>query len=488
MELGTKLCLSGLESRRLLETFADFAVPHIQVSYYYLRRVFPDPQEFEQYSAPFSTVIIDHGLIYHKYKSEVEKKEFLEDYAGYIGGLNKGVYNAVVSHPDIPLDRYIDTSKLIYPLDDLEELFEGDMKAVFSQVEYIGISNKTAKDEERMGFLSSQASKKGVKLHVFGTSSIKVLKKWPIYSANSSSWRTGSRYANTYIYEGQTRGLRIYQPTDKADLDKTDREKRVIRTRLKHMVESRQPPLYKKIDWEALIEEDDSWQVDNANLSQWILYQQDLELETKGRYWLEQSDIEALNTKRQDLLSTFNTQASSGVGEERDSVAGILPREKEDEIIAPPPIEGEVLEGDLLPANIENVEMAFPTNKRLTEVDPRLTTPRKCDFCILANRCPKYEQGANCYFGLSESYSPINIDGHIDEDVADLLAMQKDRILQGYLEEKADSSGLNKDLNREIRTYLELIALYKQAKDTRDTVEFKAKGTGLMQMFNKKNS
>lgn len=512
---GTLLTLSGVESKRLLDTFAEFKVPHIQLSYYYLRRVFSDPKEFENYAPLFNTVFLDHGLIYHKYKSEPEKQEFLEDYLGYIGGLPKGgVYSAVVAHPDIPLDKVVDSSKLIYPLDDLKDLFEGDMKSIFSQVEYIGIGNKTATNEEEMGFIMAQAIKNNTKIHVFGTSSIRVLKKWPIYSANSSSWRTGSRYANTYIYEGVSRGLRIYQPTDKSDLEKTDREKRTIRTRLKNMVQTKQPDLYDKIEWGALLE-DDSWEVDKANLTQWMLYQQDLELEPaiKGRpkYFLSESDIQNLKLRKQELLGNSveaaNNESSAGRDNTDEENADLKPRSDigEDYIgraDIEPDIEPEILELETIESpDIENDNIPpapstalAPTldseivksTARLKEVDARITAPRKCDFCILADRCPKYQAGAACAFGLNDSYDPVEIDDHIAEDVSDLLAIQKDRVLQGYMEEKADASGLNKDLSREMRLYLEMVALRKEAMDTRDSVEIKAKGTGVLQMFQKR--
>lgn len=514
--IATRLCLSGGESRKLLDIFADFGVPHIQVSFYYLKRVFGDPEEFVNYAKNFQTVIIDHGLIYHKYKSEAEKKEFLEDYEKYVSILPPRIYSAVVTHPDIALDKSIDTSKLIYNLDDLEDLFEGDMKAVFSQVEYIGVGNKIATDEERMGFIAGQASKNDTKLHAFGTSSIKVLKKWPFYSANSSSWRTGSRYANTYIYEGATRGLRIFQPTDKSNLEKTDQEKRVIRTRLKNMVEAKQPPLYKKVDWESLLGEDNSWEVDKANMTQWMLYQEELALDIgRNKYWLTQEQKDLISLRRKEVLGKNATGGNTRVGEEEDIAPRIdnTPIEKRKESIEVLDIEDSntpLVEGDIMDSNTAAVpvpqdmgsSIALSTahvpggaigrdlsqggTKRLKETDIRAIAPRMCDFCILANRCPKYDPGAPCAFGLTETYLPADIDEHIEEDVGELLAMQRDRVLQGYMEEKMDASGLNKDVTNNIKLYTEMVNLYRESKKEEVSITAKAKGTGLLQMFTNK--
>ena len=457
---GTKLHFSGVESRRLLDTFKDFGVPFISISYYYLKRVFDSPHDAEVYLKGFNSVLIDHGLIYHKIKSEPEKKEFLEGYYDYVSKLDPSVYSAVVAHLDIPLDKLVDENKLLYPLDDLEDMFGGDMKAIFSNIEYIGLSNKITSEEDRMGQISSQANKNGVKLHCFGTASQQVLKKWPIYSANTSSWRTGSRYANTYIYEGVGRGLHLYQPTDKSDMVKTDREKKNVRSRLKNFVETRQEDLYNMIDWKILLEDDDSWEVDKANLTQWILYQRDLALESRLAYWLTEDQKRALDEERHQLAN--NGQVTS----------------REDPL-------PEVRKEEIVDAEIVGVALDKPRQARLTQVDDRLLQPRQCNACILANRCPKYQADASCAFGIIETYEVAELDNYIKEDVADLLQVQKDRIMQGYLEEKADGAGLNKDIRAEMKAYGELYALFKAAVDDRDSIELKAKGTGLLKMFQK---
>ena len=109
-----------------------------------------------------------------------------------------------------------------------------------------------------------------------------------------------------------------------------------------------------------------------------------------------------------------------------------------------------------------------------------------CDFCILANRCPKYTPGEACAFGLTETYLPADMDEHIEEDVGELLAMQRDRVLQGYMEEKMDASGLNKDVTNNIKLYTEMVAMYRESKKEEVSITAKAKGTGILQMFTNK--
>lgn len=497
---GTILTLSGLESRRLLDTFADFEIPHIQVSFYYLRKVFANPQEFEEYASHFQTVFIDHGLIYHKYKTDNEKQHFLEEYLDYVGKLKPSTYAAVVGAGDVDLTKAVDSAKIIYPLDEMKDVFEGDLNAMLSQLEWVGVGNKMANNEEEMGYVASLGKKHGTKLHAFGTSSIRVLKKWPFYSANSSSWRTGSRFANTYIYEGESRGLRIYQPTDKSDLSKTDREKRVIRTRLRNMVNTRQPQLSSKVDWTALLE-DDSWEVDKGNLTQWVLYQRDLELDWRNKYHLEEDDIQVLKLRRQELHASKHPEGARPPRPESSAPRGndveSSPDVAETEVVEEGGLESDPdrsyevtsLGSPREAAGLGGMDIIESTasTERLNDVDVRMLTLRKCEFCILADRCVKFDPtpGAECAFGITESYDLDKVDQHIDEDMADILAMQKDRVLQLYLEEKADASGANKDLTNNLRLYMEMVALRAQAKDNRDTLEIKARGTGLGQLFKK---
>ena len=137
-------------------------------------------------------------------------------------------------------------------------------------------------------------------------------------------------------------------------------------------------------------------------------------------------------------------------------------------------------------APISGRDLSAGGTKRIKSLDPRLISPRMCDFCILANRCPKYTPGEACAFGLTESYMPADMEEHLEEDIGELLAMQRDRVLQGYMEEKMDASGLNKDVNREIKTYMEMVALYRESKKDEVSITAKAKGTGLLQMFTQK--
>jgi hypothetical protein len=311
---ATRLCLSGAESRRLLDTFKQFGVSHVQLSYYYVQRVFSDPLEFESYIRGFKTVILDSGTIYHRFKTPDEETEFLAEYVQYIAALDKRSITAAVYEKGIKLEQVLPDEAIIYPLDVVRDTFDNDLDALFHNLKYIGISNKEAsyKGGENLPPLFTHAARKGALLHAFGTSSKKLLQKYPFYSANTSSWRSGSRYLNTYIYEGPSRGHRLYQPTDKSDLIKTQKETRFIRTRQESLVKVRQPDLYALIDWPAVYD-GDSWEVDKANLTQWLLYVRDLELLAQNKYFL--TDVQ-----RQDILyRKKELYASSGDSTSRDS-------------------------------------------------------------------------------------------------------------------------------------------------------------------------
>lgn len=568
---ATRLCFSGLESRRLLDTFAEFGVPHIQVSYYYLQRVFPDPAELEKFIQPFKTVIIDTGTVFGGFKTDEAKKQFLQDYAGYIGGLNKRAFTAAVMEKGVLLDGVLPEEALIYPLDDLREVFDNDMRAIFDNVKYVGVGTKRGKEDD-MHPIFAAARKRGAWIHAFGTASKAFLMKFPFYTANSSSWRSGSRYLNTYIYEGPSRGLKLIQPTDKSDEDKTQRQLGTARRRQKNLVSVRQPNIAPLINW-GEVDEGDSWEVDKANLSQWLLYQRDLELMGHNKYYLDDTAKQQLIQRKRDLYGSSGSRGANSSGRVSDAsnnqrntppldieggvytggrieVPGIaLPgaynqyreegREtrsdmeegnnsnKEATYMAggggfldstPPDIEGEevveaevVEEGaildtavrenedsprttytstDLVPRTISgDIGAPLPMKTPAHPADERLFARRECDFCSMQGRCPRYEPGAECAYGYTaeEQYDVNKLEDHIYTDASRLLQLQMERIAHGAMEERKDGAGVSKDLNREIKTYMELVQLLAEATDKRDEVTVRAKGTGALEALMSRN-
>lgn len=502
---ATRLCLSGVESRRLLDTFKNFGVRHIQVSYYYLRKVFSDPTEFEDYTSSFSTVIIDSGTVYGNIKNEDQRRELLEEYASFLGALGKRSYTAAVYEDGVGLDKIVADEALIYPLDDIRSIFDNDLAAICNNIKYIGVSNKEAMGDggENLIPIFAQASRHDTYVHAFGTGSKKILSKYPLYSANSSSWRSGSRYLNTYIYEGPGRGLRLYQPTDKKDPVKTEKEVKSIRRRQSNLVKVRSGRIHSQIDWDACLD-GDSWAVDQANLAQWMLYAQDLELLPHNKYFLTEEERTTILLRKQELLgANLPPDSRSGNGDSNQSnVPGSVPdgeggrvgrrdgKAEEEEVI-----DAEVVETSkevLSPTAIASLDLDKPVSaERQKPVDDRMRTVRNCDHCILAGRCPKYQPSAACSYGLdpeTPTYDHTKLDAHIQEDIADFLAIQKDRIMQAYLEEKMDASGLSKDLGKELERYTQMIALYREAIDNRDVVEMKVKGVGALNMFTRNNN
>lgn len=480
---ATRLCLSGVESRRLLDTFKEFKVKHIQVSFYYLRRVFHDPLDFEPIAKQFETVVIDSGTVYGNVKNTDERKRLLEDYASYLGALDKHSFHAAVYEEGVGIDKVLPDEMLIYPLDDVREVFDNDLRALFNNLKYVGVSNKecSAHGGDNLIPIFAQASKTGSYIHAFGTGSKRILQKYPFYSANSSSWRSGSRYLNTYIYEGPGRGLRLYQPHDKKDPVKTEKELKTIRRRQESLVKVRHPLIYPQIDWSEL-HEGDSWEVDKANLAQWMLYAQDLELLPHNKYFLTEQERQEVILRKTELLANITPKGDTEEGEEVDAHPVENSQADEVEIIA-----------EDSPQILESLskELEKPDNPggRISPVDDRMRTLRQCDFCILAGRCPKYTPGGLCAFGLppaNPTYDHTHLEEHIMEDAADLLAIQKDRILQLYLEEKTDASGVSKDLTVNMKLYMEMVALLSEATDKRDEISVKAKGAGVLDMFKKR--
>lgn len=499
---GTRLCLSGLESRKLLETFADFKVKHIQVSYYYLRKVFQDPQDFESYAAPFSTVLIDSGTVYQKFRTEDEKQRFIEDYAGYIGGLNKHVYTACVYEKHSNLEKLVPEDALIYPLDMMADLFDNRLDDVMRNLKYVGIAQSTciARGGEDLVPIFKWAKQYGTYIHAFGTSSKRILGKYPFYSANTSSWRSGSRYLNTYIYEGVGRGLKLYQPSNKQDPLKKEVEMRRIRKKQLNRIHSKQGALYTHIDKDKL-EEGDSWEVDKANLTQWMQYQTDLETNAKDKYFLSEESQRALIEARRNKLTSIPPAAHIEENidknnthppiEEQYIEGGIKIEDSPIRDIDNSPIDTENMyreDDDRLPANIDKENTIVSATARIYPVDPRMRVLRQCNDCVLQDRCVEYREGGSCAYGLPPDITPDPNDTHdvIREQIIDTLVMQQDRVHQAVLEEKLDAAGPSKDAHREIKLLMDMHRMYMEMINPQNSLLVKAKGPGVLDMFKKR--
>lgn len=503
---GTRLCLSGAENRKVLEVFKDFGVKHIQVSYYYLRRVFSDPAEAEKFLLPFETVLIDSGTHYHRFKNEDDRKQFLVDYSGYVGALSKNTFTAAVYEKESFIEKVLEDGRLIYPLEDLVDSFDNSFVDIVRHIPYIGVSQIQAKKEDIMGPLYKAAISRGAYIHAFGTGSKRLLQKYPFYTANSSNWRSGSRYLNTYIYEGQTRGLRLYQPSDKSDPVKTDQETRRIRKRQYSIIKSKSPNIAPLIDTEALYE-GEAIELDKANLSQWLLFCTDLENTATKAYWLSEEDKRNIIASKRALLG-ISTEARTEENPHTTSKAhsdntpieegAYIEGDNKGEYIEQPPyIEGEAIEADsadkasnsnpnilptLTPANNAGLSGVYvPLHPR----DPRITTLRRCDDCSLSDRCPKYEEGGLCKFGLSPETPitpPDKMHVRARELESELIEAQYDRVMQLYLEEKLDAAGANKDLTKNI----ELLHRMIRESGASESVDIKMKGPGVLDIFKPK--
>lgn len=453
-------------------------------------------------------MIIDSGTVYGNIKNAHEKEELLADYQSFIAALDKKSFTAAVAEPDLELESILPDEMLIYPLDDIRPVFENDLSSICKNVKYIGVSNKeaSAKGGENLPALFAQASKTGTLVHAFGTGSRKLLTKYPFYSANTSSWRTGSRYLNTYLYEGPGRGLRLYQPTDKKDPLKTEKELHAIRRRQKNLIKIRQAPLYEKIDWEELFG-GDSWEVDNANLSQWVMYQQDLELLPHNKYFLTDNQRTDINMRKKDLLGNQQNTEFPSPGPQLDSTPADLAAGIDKE--SSPNIEGvdisnnDSSEGEIVDADVIEDGQIVPyeeqgalpgtasrglpvRTRRITPVDERMRQVRQCDFCVLAGRCPKYAPASPCSYGFppeAPTYDHNDMDQIIKEQFADVMALQMDRVQQLALEEKMDASGANKDLTANLKLWAEIISLYREAISNQESLKIEAKGPNVIDMF-----
>jgi hypothetical protein len=114
----------------------------------------------------------------------------------------------------------------------------------------------------------NEARKTGTYIHGFAGTKPDWLRRFPLYSVDSTSWLMGSKYGNTMIF--QNGRLRFFQ-----------HERKEVRKRYKSM--------YEKfgLDW-AKIEKEDPAEVDAMNLLAWIQYAHFLGTVPNKDYWTKE--------------------------------------------------------------------------------------------------------------------------------------------------------------------------------------------------------
>ncbi len=101
-----------------------------------------------------------------------------------------------------PLEKYMQISYVAHANDGTYDALQKRFIDYCRRHPYVGISS-TAGIYEKAAWFFLTAKQHDTRVHGFGWTSIPVLKRYPFFSVDSSTWLGGVRYGTTYFYDGK---------------------------------------------------------------------------------------------------------------------------------------------------------------------------------------------------------------------------------------------------------------------------------------------
>jgi hypothetical protein len=137
----------------------------------------------------------------------------------------------------------------------------------------------------------------------------------------------------------------------------------------------------------------------------------------------------------------------------------------------------EVIKNEVLkPGPVEEKRAMIPAEVKQTPLGK--SVPLICDNCYVRDKCPKFKSAQECVF-TSEG-TPIETVADIKRVINGILALQVQRINQARVIENLDGGYPDGSLSAELDRFMEHVQILKELSDTRDTLEVRARGTGII--------
>lgn len=203
----------------------DFGIKEILVSYFYIRKglkyydeLLP---ELRRKGGIFMTDSGAFSFMATGFKEGMDTEEYwlpyLEEYVAWIREHHKDIY--VVANLDLDLIVGKDVvrkwnKKYFEPLEDIvdvvyvahEDKAIGDPFGLYhfeeycKRYKYVGINQNNKKAAHRFYLLAKKYNRR---IHGFAWTEIGILRRYPFFSVDSTSWLSGVRYGTTYNYDGK---------------------------------------------------------------------------------------------------------------------------------------------------------------------------------------------------------------------------------------------------------------------------------------------
>jgi hypothetical protein len=221
-----KLFLVVSPIKKYMTTIRNSDVKNILISYFYWKDVKPPEllDFFKEMQSKGVTIFLDSGAFtfinqQRKNKQLVAKDklteyffQFTNDYIGFI----KQYYNYIAGYAEMDVDTVIGFQKVLalrnlFPQEILPKLIPvyhpetrtmEDWKHDCNNYPFVALGSKTGSTE--MSYYKTMTKypyQNGNKVHGFALVNQTILKKYPFYSADSSSWMSCSRYGQLMVFD-----------------------------------------------------------------------------------------------------------------------------------------------------------------------------------------------------------------------------------------------------------------------------------------------
>jgi len=257
--MGTKILLSGIYTKQLLDTIIKCKCRFVRLSFSLFRKSWKkDILALQKILSSFEYVMFDFGIekVFGKGNKSAEVKKYRKEYIEFLN--ENGKYINVILD-----DTGILGSIPVIPNKESWDLFCGKFSylAVDSNFMSLGVS--------KISGLINRASNSGIKIHGIGITGQEYLNKARFFSVDSTTWTTGPRFGNTYIFENHK--LKTYNQTQKN------------KVRKQYAAKWRREGLF---DVDAMLK-DSSKAVNEMNCIEWVKFQNYIYSQSNKDYWEE---------------------------------------------------------------------------------------------------------------------------------------------------------------------------------------------------------
>lgn len=136
-----------------------------------------------------------------------------------------------------------------------------------------------------------------------------------------------------------------------------------------------------------------------------------------------------------------------------------------------------VIKNEVLKAGpLEEKHALAPVEIKQTPIGK--SVPLICDNCYARSRCPQFKPGQTCVYITDDVVVETAAD--LKRIIQGLMAIQVQRINQARVIENLDGGYPDGSLSAEMDRFMEFAQILKDLGDSRDTIELKARGTGII--------